>query len=179
MRTRRDSLSQSIRAFLAGETRQIPWASGGTTSGLRPIRLLLGNGADPLEIAVAEAEGKPSDSAVRRLWLRRRRARPAPVLLVVVYWDREPLTALCGPSGERPPIRRLPLTLVERLCAAALAEPDRHHAVRSLEDRLEGLESGVVHGLVNRGLFANHDLRTGVPKREDWPAAQRRSTEYL
>src|SRR5689334_19382672 len=97
----------------------------------QPIGLALGPGHGGLEVAIAESHGTPSMSALRSAWKARQAGRPAPVLLVVLYDGK---AALCGPAGDQPPAF-LDLTpeRVETICATALAEPDRHAALRFLQ----------------------------------------------
>ncbi|HEY3286282.1 MAG TPA: hypothetical protein VGJ96_04080 [Gemmatimonadaceae bacterium] len=66
----------------------------------------------------------------------------------------------------------------ERLCAAALAVPDRHAAYRVLDHAL-GQFASPVPGLRNAGLFAMHELERGVPVRGDWAAACQSASALL
>jgi hypothetical protein len=67
---------------------------------------------------------------------------------------------------------------IERICGAALEEPDRHAALRFLSTALPELESKT-SGLRNEGLFASHELATGVPNRTDWNTAVTSSKRLL
>ena len=78
---------------------------------------------------------------------------------------------LCGASGESPPVYTdLDPGQVERLCWEALAQPDRHAALRLLSQALPSLETALP-GLNNEGLLAFHELEAGVPNRSDWAEA--------
>jgi len=133
--------------------------------GLRPIGLALGHGTQPLEVVITAAARQPGKAALERAWERRHAGRAVPVLLVVLYADR---AAICGPAGDQPPAYlNLDRGLVERLCSAALAEPDRHAALRFLRGALPEIESPLP-GLRNEGLLATHELEYGVPRRSDW-----------
>jgi hypothetical protein len=68
---------------------------------------------------------------------------------------------------------------VARICAAVLTEPDRHAAARAAERLLAGLKDQLSPGPVNSGLFASHELRTGVPDRPDWETARRAAVPLL
>ena len=86
---------------------------------------------------------------------------------------------ICGPVGESPPlIPDLDLSQVERLCAAALAEPSRHAATRFLIAMLPEVGSDLP-GLRNAGLVATQELRHGVPARHDWHAARDQGKRLL
>ncbi len=145
-------------------------AEAAGTAAVEPDQLFLGRGQHPLEVATARAAGRPQASIIRSVWRRRQRNRPSPLLLVVMYpQDGGHRAAVCGPAGDEPPVRtNLELNQVERLCAAALAEPSRHNAVRLLTATLPEVESELP-GVHNSGTFATHELREGVPLR----AAQR------
>src|SRR6266511_2223513 len=101
---------------------------------LRPLSVFFGHGDYALEVGVAQATRRPRVEDVRRLWKERQGGRPNPLLVVVAYRDGTVDRAtLCGPVGDNPPVvGGLELAQVERLCAAALAEPTRHIAVRFL-----------------------------------------------
>lgn len=133
-----------------------------------------------LEVAVAEADRRPSSAEMRTAWKARHGGRPSPVLISVGYPSSDGTAiAVCGPAGEEPPVYfDLDVSRVERLAAAALAEPTRHAAQRCLLRLLPELESDLP-GLVNSGLLATHELRHGVPQRPDWPTATANSQSVL
>lgn len=134
-------------------------------AGLEPVGLVLGNGPNALEVAVASAAARPTAAALRAIWAARLAGRATPLLLVVLYDGR---AALCGPNGERPPVEfDLDPGQVERLCAAALEEPDRHAALRFLASSLPEAGSPLP-GIRNEGFFATHFLATDIPARPDW-----------
>jgi len=66
-----------------------------------------------------------------------------------------------------------------RICAAVLAEPGRHAAARTAERLLTGLKDQLSPGLVNSGIFASHELLTGVPDRPDWGTARKSALQLL
>ena len=132
----------------------------------------LGNGNSPLEVASATSTSRPTVTAVRSLWQARKGNTPSPLLLVVAYsasdGDR---CAACGAVGSDPVVLLdLDPGQVTRIAATALAEPDRHAAVRFLQATLPEAPQDLP-GLRNAGMFATHDLRDGVPSRPDWAAA--------
>lgn len=155
----------------------LPWMRPmGTSAAFETDRVLFGNGDNALEVAIASAEGggQPKADELRTLFKKRQAGRPAPVLLVVTYASPvgDPLAAVVGTSGDPAPITGLSLDRLERVCAAVLAEPDRHSAVRAIDRLFVGLKDQQSPGLVNSGLFASHELRTGVPARSDWEASR-------
>jgi hypothetical protein len=139
----------------------------------------LGRGREALEVAYGAAESKPNATAVREVWKQRHGRAAAPLLVVVGYPQEGPHRAMvCGPAGEDPPVVDLNHAHAERLAAAALAEPDRHVAIRFLASALEG-DPGDQPGLRNKGLLATHELLHGVPGRRDWGDATVRSESLL
>jgi len=160
-------------AFLADRPGARPWSlPDGVTGAFTASAYYLGCGESPLEVAIAEAPARPSLADVRTLWKRRQGGTRSPLLLVVLYGQgNQRQAALCGPAGNSPSlIYDLDPAMVERVAHAALAEPNRHAAVRFLSEVLGGLESKLP-GLRNEGLLATHGLRVGVPTRADWQAA--------
>lgn len=144
--------------------------------GLRPVGLALGKGANALEVAIAESTGKPAVAALRAVWKARHAGRASPVVLVVLYDGK---AALCGPAGENPPaFLNLDQGKVERICRTALEEPDRHSALRFLHSAIPEVEARL-SGLRNEGLFATHELESGVPKRPDWAEANGKAQPLL
>jgi hypothetical protein len=140
----------------------------------------LGPGDSALEIALVETPTRPSPPDIRTLWKRRQGGTPSPLLLVVLYPSgARQQAAICGPTGDPPAlVRDLDPSNVERIAQAALAEPNRHAAVRFLVEVLGELESELP-GLRNEGLLAIHELRTGVPTRADWFEACERGRGFL
>src|SRR5680860_1109543 len=119
--------------FLADHDHPISWsAPGKVPAGLGPESVYIGSGEHGLEVALAHSHSRPRVDDVRKLWKQRHGGRPSPVLLVVDYPDHDTDRAtICGPVGENPPVvSGLERVQVERLCAAALAEPTRHVAGR-------------------------------------------------
>jgi hypothetical protein len=119
-------------------------------------------------VAVVEATSKPSSGALQAAWKARRGGRASPLLLVALDGAE---AALCGPAGEDPPVRfELSQDQAERLCRAALGQPDRHAALAFLAQALPSLETAVP-GLRNEGLFALHALMVDAQRRPEWHAA--------
>lgn len=152
----------------------------GAPSGFTAVRYYLGREQSPLEVAIVRADTRPTATAILTLWKRRHGNRPSPLLLVILHQAPSgPVATLCGPQGDAPTIvRDLDLGLAERLARAALAEPNRHAAVRFLIDALGNIEAELP-GLRNEGLLATHELRSGVVARSDWANACERGQGLL
>lgn len=168
--------------FLASsEARSIDWPkSPGAPTAIDTVEVLFGKGDRPLEVAIATATTAPKADDVRKLW-KLRANRGAPVLLVVLHpAGGETHASVIGTEGDPAPIQALSRGRVERIAAAALDEPNRHQAIRTL-DRLLGSVSreGLTAGIINAGLFAAHELKDGVPRRVDWEGARTRAFPLL
>jgi hypothetical protein len=144
--------------------------------GLEIQGLILGQGAQPLEVLLAHSSHRPSAADLKNIWKARHGGRAAPVLFVVLYAEK---AVLCGPSGDPPPVfADLNPSRVERICCAALELPDRHAALRFLHQALPEVES-VIPGLRNEGLFATHELEVGMSRRPDWTQSVERARAFL
>jgi type I restriction-modification system DNA methylase subunit len=137
----------------------------------------LGNGSNQLEIVLAHSEGRPRKDEMRRIWKDRRGGRPNPVLVVTTY-DTDSV-ALCGPSGDSPPVYHdVDVGVAERIVDVALEKPDRFAAHRFLGEVLDQITDDLV-GLRNQGLLSTHELRVGVPHRQDWDDAATKADNAL
>jgi hypothetical protein len=147
-----------------------PWTL--TSRSMRALAYYLGRGDQPLEVAVAEASGRPANNDVRAAWRHRHGGKVSPLLLIVRYGSgANRRTSVCGPAGDEPPvIADLEPSQIDRMALAALVEPDRHSAIRFLAAAMDELDSDLP-GLRNEGMLAAHQLRQGVPSRRDWSRA--------
>ena len=141
----------------------------------RNCRLYVGKGPNALEVVVASSAKAPKAPALRHAWKSRHKGRAAPVLIVALHQGR---AALCGVSGKEPShvCTDADAGFVERLCREALAQADRHAALRFLLLALSSLEAGLP-GLFNEGLLSLHELQHGAPDRPDWEEAKRKATK--
>jgi hypothetical protein len=138
-------------------------------AGITACDLFVGQGGMALEIALCESPTQPTAAQVRELHRTRVGRRAAPVLVVVLWGEGR--AALCGgPPDDASVETDLDRDQVERLCRAALNGADRHAAIRYLAQALPQL-TAPIPGLRNEGLFALHELSTGVRRRGDWETA--------
>jgi hypothetical protein len=159
------SVDKQIRFLADRVPRPMTLASG---PGLTPSALHIGHGQNAFEVAVLTASRKPTASALQAAWKTRRGGRASPVLLIALYSDK---AALCGPAGEDPPVRYdIDQGQAERLCRAALDQPDRHSALAFIGQALPSLDTAVP-GLRNEGLFALHALTIDAQRRPEWASA--------
>jgi hypothetical protein len=155
--------------FLAELTRR-PLSQ--TVQGLTPRGLYIGVGDLGLEVAVYDAGNRTTARLLQDAWRARRGTRATPLLVVALYGGS---AWVCGPTGENLPIQadKDPRS-IERLCAAALKQPDRHAALIFLAQALPSLETPAP-GLRNEGLFALHELTNDAPRRPEWKEHQVRA----
>lgn len=143
---------------------------------VEPVGVVIGHGSNALEVAITSASTCPTTDRMRRAWQDRLGGRPNPLLLVTLYDSK---AAICGPSGDAPPVHSdLSQDQVERICIAALNEPNRHAAHRLLRTILSELDEELL-GLRNQGLLATHWLREGLPQRSDWSEAGKKASKIL
>ena len=139
-------------------------------------RLYLGRGDMALEVVVAQSQDRPRPERLRSAWKARVGGRATPVLLVLLHGDH---ASVCGATGLDAPVRMdLDVGQVERLCQEALAEPDRHAALRALGASLPSVESELA-GIRNEGFLADHALIHRAPLRDDWESAGTRGRSAL
>jgi hypothetical protein len=141
----------------------------GEHGGIKPVNLYLGKGTNALEVAFYQSPTKPNTVSISKIWADRKAGRSSPILTVIHYPDG---VALCGPSGDQPPIFHInDLGQAERISRAALLESDRHAAIRFLTQALPSLETQLP-GITNEGLFALHALSENMAGRADWVHAK-------
>ncbi len=140
--------------------------------------LYIGEGSSGLEIVVTERDDRPQKSWLQRLYTDRRNQRINPILVVVLRNGGQ-TADIIGPAGEDPDVKRdLDTSQVGRICESALNRPDHHAAQRFLSDVLAQIDEELV-GLRNQGLLSTHELKTGVPDRDDWSDAVSRAEGLL
>ena len=138
----------------------------------------LGNGGNALEVVVTEVDDRPRKDFLQRLYRDRRSQRINPVL-VVAFRDDGQTVDVCGAAGEDPDVKRdLDPAQVERICETALDQPDHHAAQRFLDEILTQIDDELV-GLRNQGLLSTHELKVGVPERDDWDSAVDRASGLI
>lgn len=151
-----------------------PWESERTGA---DCTVYLGEGGgNVLEVVVTETEGEPTKEFLRNTYTDRRDSRVSPVLIFAHYGDA---VALCGPSGEEPMLfRDVGVEPAAQVCEAALAKPSPNVARDFLKDTIPQLSEDLT-GVHNQGLLSTHELKNGVPERDDWENAAMRAQDAL
>ena len=161
----------------------IPWdRPEGCPAGFEPVEVVVGFsnvGGMALEIAITKWSKKepPTREALNRLHTIRTNKRATPVVLVVEFDSGG--TLVFGPNTSAAPVGPLPLEQTQRIVQAALDESSVIEARKRLAGLVQSVDSTSMPGVSNSGLFANHELKVGVPKRADWDDACKASNPLL
>ena len=162
--------------------KRIVWARpDGCPAGFEPEFVVVGNsdaGGMALEVAVSKwsKSEPPTREALTRLHILRVNKRAQPVVLVI---ETSSGAIVFGPNNASAPVGPLPVEQSQRVIQAALDEPTVIAARARLAGLVQSIDSTAMPGVKNSGLFANHELRVGVPARADWQAACERSAAML
>lgn len=155
-------------------SRKIGWRDhdrAAESAGIYTKTQWLGQGDQPLNVSLATADEAPSETDVRRVHSERQGHAAAPLLLVVTYPRTAPTRALVtGPTATEQHLVELSVDQARRLSTAALLEPTRHFAERYLRRRLD-VQMDEQPWLLNRGLFATHELVNGARSLRGWSVA--------
>ena len=163
-------------------TKRIDWARpDGCPAGFETDFVVVGNsdaGGMALEVAVSKwnKPEQPTREALTRLHTLRVNKRAQPVVLVI---ETSVGAIVFGPNNAAAPLGPLPVEQSQRVIQAALDEPTVIAARARLAGLVQSIDSTAMPGVKNSGLFANHELRVGVPARPDWQAACERSVAML
>lgn len=130
-----------------------------------PIGFTFGEGSNPLEVVVVQADGRPTATKLRAAWTKRSAGRVSPILIVALH-DDGTSASICGPV-ELPQTNKLPVypsmevEKAERICRSALAKPDRHVVLNFLQETLPEVGDKIL-GVLNKGLLATHAMEQVV-----------------
>lgn len=134
-------------------------------------------GGNALEVVITGSDGSPTEEFLQKTYTDRRDGRVSPVLIVARYGGDK--VGLCGPSGEEPVVfRDVDAGQAQRVCEAALDEPSGSSARDFLRDTVPQLSEDLT-GVHNQGLLSTHELKVGVPARDDWSEAAERAREAI
>lgn len=145
--------------------------------GVTPLDVYIGQGDQQYAIQVVSVQlSRPLN---RDEWQRLYNARNM-MNVVVVGFYRESIY-LFGPDTSQPAVETRNVDSVQRILNDALGTADFVLARTQLETNLQALHSQHPHalGVNNNGLFANHELISGVPHYADWTAACVRGAHHL
>jgi hypothetical protein len=143
--------------------------------------IYVGGGDHDLALHVVTAEykgsGEPTAAQLKNLHKLRTDGRMAPVVLVVEVDSRH--CVVFGHNADWASTRKIEYSTVARILQAALDDPNPIAARERINTFRDALETTSLPGIKNSGLFANHELATGVPTRPDFDKACQRSVPLL
>jgi hypothetical protein len=143
--------------------------------------IYVGGGDQQLALHVATAEftgsGEPTAAQLKDLHKRRTGNGVTPVVLVVEVDSRH--CVVFGHNADWAPTRKIEYSTVARILQAALDDPNPIAARERINTFRDALDTTSLPGIKNSGLFANHELATGVPTRPDFDKACQRSVALL
>lgn len=132
-----------------------------------------------LQVATARwtGAGEPNPTQLKNLYKLRTGDRGTPVVVAVEVDSTH--AVLVGHNSDWPPTPKIEQSLIARILEAALADPNPIAARERITMLREALDTTALPGLKNSGLFANHELAVGVPKRPDFSSACAKSVPML
>ena len=138
-----------------------------------------GAASSPMEIATTRytQTGEPTLASLKRIHTLRQNQRVTPVLIATILSDGR--VSLFEPTTSTSPTRPIELSQANRFLQAILDEATPVAARSRLQGLLQSLDTTAIPGIKNSGLFANHELRNGVPRRADWQEACSNSRAIL
>lgn len=161
--------------------RQLPWVKPDKTpDGFQTEQIFVGKGEGmALEMGFAKwaKAGQPTREQLTKLHGLRVNGRATPVVVIVEIPTHGVL--VFGPNDDAAPIGPIPCDQAERVLQAALDEPNYLAARTRLAGLVQAMDSTAMPGIKNSGLFANHELKVGVPQRPDWATSCEASTTLL
>jgi len=143
--------------------------------------IYVGGGDYDLALHVVTAEftgnGEPTSAQLKDLH-KRRTGNGATTVVVVVEVDPQHCVVF-GYNADWAPTRKIEYSTIARILQAALDEPYPIAARERINTLRDALDTTALPGIKNSGLFANHELATGVPTRPDFNNACKRSVPLL
>ncbi len=143
--------------------------------------IYVGGGDHDLALHVVTAEYKgssePTAAQLKNLHKLRTDNRMAPVVLVVEVDPQH--CVVFGYNADWAPTRKIEYSTIARILQAALDEPNPIAARERINTLRDALDTTALPGIKNSGLFANHELATGVPTRPDFDKSCKRSVPLL
>jgi hypothetical protein len=154
-------------------TKVIPWAVSVSLPGVQPDAVHFGQGAQPIQIAVAQSQAAPSRATLKTLFQDRKGKLPVFVIIAVSHGDS---VSIFGPDPDSETIV-LKKSTAEAVLNSILDQEDEISAYQRAIFLWRSKQTTDMVGFTNNGLFASHFIRTSINKHVQWDQAQKRSTE--
>ena len=154
-------------------TKVIPWAVSVSLPGVQPDAIHFGQGAQPIQIAVAQSQAAPSRATLKTLFQDRKGKLPVFVIIAVSHGDS---VSIFGPDPDSETIV-LKKSTAEAVLNSILDQENEISAYQRAILLWRSKQTTDMVGFTNNGLFASHFIRTSINKHGQWDQAQKRSTE--
>ena len=154
-------------------TKVIPWAVSVSLPGVQPDAIHFGQGAQPIQIAVAQSQAAPSRATLKTLFQDRKGKLPVFVIIAVSHGDS---VSIFGPDPDSETIV-LKKSTAEAVLNSILDQENEISAYQRAIFLWRSKQTTDMVGFTNNGLFASHFIRTSINKHGQWDQAQKRSTE--
>lgn len=153
--------------------KQIEWVPSVTPSGVNPIAVHFGKGAQPMQIALAESQGAPSRAILKGLFQDRKGRLPVFVIVAVSHQDA---VTLLGPDPDSETLV-LKQSTAEAVLNSILDQENEISAYQRAIFLWRSKQTTDMVGFTNNGLFASHFIRTSINRHPKWNEAQKRAAE--
>lgn len=153
--------------------KQIEWVPSVTPSGVNPIAVHFGQGAQPIQIGLAESQGPPSRAILKGLFQDRKGRLPVFVIVAVSHQDA---VTLLGPDPDSETLV-LKQSTAEAVLNSILDQENEISAYQRAIFLWRSKQTTDMVGFTNNGLFASHFIRTSINRHPKWNEAQKRAAE--
>lgn len=153
--------------------KQIEWVPSVTPSGVNPIAVHFGKGAQPIQIGLAESQGPPSRAILKGLFQDRKGRLPVFVIVAVSHQDA---VTLLGPDPDSETLV-LKQSTAEAVLNSILDQENEISAYQRAIFLWRSKQTTDMVGFTNNGLFASHFIRTSINRHPKWNEAQKRAAE--
>lgn len=181
-------MSASENIVLSGTRNLTGWHPDGKLSpGFDVCEVVVGRDDAQLALEIVVLDAGPDASMSREALGSFHGARLGRRVSPVVVWARRSGQAwLFGPNAQASVVGPVSVDQAQRMLQTALDEPSGLAARQRLAGMFAAIEgtkprteTDYLPGVANSGLFATHELRNGVRRREDWPESCEKAEPLL
>ena len=158
---------------------RIVWSIPKPPMGCTPSAIYIGrddSGVGAIQVAIAFVTSPPSKEIMRALHAARKGKSIIQVVVGAVLGNS---IWLLGPDERSEVIEALPLKQGLRQLQSALNEPNALSAYTRFGQFRRSIDSTLLPGFTNNGLFASYHIRENVPKRSDWKSQCEKAQTWL
>lgn len=154
-------------------TTQIEWTPAASPTGVQPIAVHFGRGAQPIQIAIAHSQETPSRVVLKSLFQDRKGKLPVFVIVAVTHGES---ASVFGPDPDSETLV-LKRSTAEAVLNSILDQDNEISAYQRALFLWRSKQTTDMVGFTNNGLFASHFIRTSINLHAKWSQAQVRSAE--